>query len=68
MADITMCTQTQCPFSGHCYRAQAVPSEQQSMAAFDLVVEGGVVKCAHYIPTSQDPSRVWYSDYQGWGD
>lgn len=68
MADITMCTQTQCPFAGHCYRAQAVPSEQQSMAEFNFVVDSGVTKCAYYIPIVADPSRVWYSDYQGRGD
>lgn len=71
MADITMCAQTQCPNAGHCYRVQATPSEYQSMAAFDYVMEDGVVKCEHYKPmrrAGQDQAPTWYGDGQGRGD
>lgn len=68
MADITMCTQSKCPNAVNCYRVHAFPSHYQSMAAFDYVVEDGVVRCEDYIPMRKDPARVWYCDGQGRGD
>lgn len=50
MADITMCTQTLCPNSGHCYRVQAKPSDWQSVATFDYTISERGVECNNYIP------------------
>ena len=68
MPDISMCTQTQCPNAGHCYRVQATPSEYQSMSAFDYVVDKSGVRCEHYMPMRKDPAKVWYCDSIGRGD
>ncbi len=51
MADITMCTQTLCPNSGHCYRVQAKKSDWQSMATFDYTISVRGVECDNYMPT-----------------
>lgn len=50
MADITMCTQTLCPNSGHCYRVQAKASDWQSMAMFDYTISVRGVECDNYMP------------------
>lgn len=50
MADITMCAQVLCPNAGHCYRAQATPSDWQSMLAFPYTVSTRGVECGSYIP------------------
>lgn len=50
MADITMCTQTLCPNSGHCYRVQAKASDWQSMATFDYTISVHGVECDNYMP------------------
>jgi len=50
MADITMCTQINCPLADTCYRMQAKPSAMQSMAAFKYELIGECVECFHYYP------------------
>ena len=50
MPDITMCTQVLCPNNSHCYRAQAKPSDWQSMAAFDYTIGVDGVICHYYMP------------------
>lgn len=48
MADIAMCTKSDCPSFGECYRAQAKPNEyRQSYMDFD---NAGESCCDDYIP------------------
>lgn len=54
MADITMCTQTLCPNSGHCYRVQAKKSDWQSMATFDYTISVRGVECDNYMPKTRN--------------
>ncbi len=53
MADITMCTQTLCPNSEHCYRIHAPLNNQQSWQAFDYKIGIDGVICAGYLPMYQ---------------
>lgn len=55
MADITMCTNKQCPLSESCYRFKAKPNEyRQAYSAFMYrkVYDGMGIQadCDHYIP------------------
>ena len=67
MADITMCTNIDCPNAAHCYRVQATAnsaycammlstpnSAWQSMATFqyEVTLNGGI-KCDNYIKISE---------------
>lgn len=50
MADITMCTDKQCPLNMTCYRYNATPSNYQSyfsVSPRDTAVSN-TVKCDHY--------------------
>jgi hypothetical protein len=44
MADVTMCTNGECPLKESCYRFRAVPSHWQSFSHFD-----GGDNCEYYI-------------------
>lgn len=46
MPDITMCSNSECPFRNHCYRFRAVPSEYQSYTRFEPDADG---RCESYI-------------------
>jgi len=54
MADITMCVNTECPNTEHCYRAQAKASDFQSWAVFEYVVGRQGVECEDYLPIVND--------------
>jgi hypothetical protein len=57
MADIAMCTKSDCPSFGECYRAQAEPNEYvQNYHDFD---NAGESCCDDYIPVA--PS--WKNKY-----
>lgn len=53
MVDITMCSQPHCPNAPHCYRAQAIPDEYQSMCDFEYTVSVGGVMCDYYWPVTR---------------
>jgi len=51
MADITMCTNEDCPLAEKCYRQQAVASEYQYWAPFEYIIisdHTGEVECEHF--------------------
>jgi len=51
MPDITMCTQTLCPNSRHCYRVRAWPNPYwQAYMAFPYEISADGVVCSYYMP------------------
>ena len=50
MAGISMCTNSQCPNAGHCYRVQAKPSDWQSYIQFEYQIGPNGVVCENYLP------------------
>ncbi len=58
MADISMCTKSDCPSFGECYRAQATPNQhRQIYIDFD---NAGESCCDDYIPVAP----TWKSKFQ----
>ena len=53
MADISKCTQTQCPKAAECYRRTAPEGHWQSWMTFKYKVGPNGVTCDHFIPTYQ---------------
>lgn len=53
MADISMCTNEDCPLSEGCYRQQAMPNVSwQSYAMFSYTESDNGVYCANYMPVT----------------
>lgn len=53
MADITMCTSTNCPEYNKCYRAQAMAGQYQSWANFEYTCNENS-EFEDYIPIGRD--------------
>lgn len=51
MADITICVNKECPLSVSCYRHNAKPSEFQSVAKFEPIIDDELdeVECNMYL-------------------
>lgn len=50
MADITKCTNQNCPIKGRCYRYTAKDdSKWQSYSYFEPYEHNGRIKCDHYV-------------------
>jgi len=51
MADLTLCSNTQCPRALTCYRVTAIPNEQmQSVQHFEYRLDNDAVSCGFYYP------------------
>ena len=54
MPDISMCSCPDCPLAWKCYRAQATPSEWQSMTCFKPNEDG---TCDDYWPVQEEEKK-----------
>ena len=73
MADITMCTNNNCPVRATCYRHTAKPSERQSYSYFSFGVGITGIECDNIIavnsPAAKDQLPPYLTteteDYEG---